>query len=506
MKKLLFGFILIFNFMFADATKDLFEAVKKVDISAVKLALSSNANPNGKDEKGNTPLDYMFDFDNDKRNQDSVLHEELININTKYSILQSLIDEGVNINYTKIFKDKVLFLLTDEIHNVCIMHGMQVIMGSEEDLTKFKDDEIEILNIYLNIFKLLLNNGISSNLSIKINDNNVKIINYITAEFVNLVNVEAEFKKNSVDTLKQIIDFLLEKNADYEQIKSILLLFEVKVNNQKTVEKLLKSGATVNVLIQNEFPLYVAAKNNSTEIMKLLIKNGAYIDGLNEVGETPLYVAVLNGALEATKLLIEKEADVNVEVESNVLPPLMVAIMNENENKENSKEIIKLLIEGGANVNYKISDRDLDDGIDSRFTPLCYASNIDTIKLLIEKGANINNQSEKGLTVLMNVDSLAKEKLLIEKGANINAIDNKKNSVLLNILLKNKENPEVLEMTKLLMEKGVDLKLLNNEGKDALMIASEIGIKELVNMLIEKGVDVKRRNQRRNIFNVSGVF
>ena len=489
MKKLLFGFILIFNFAFADATKDLFEAIKKSDSTGVKAALSNNANPNSKDEKGYTPLDYLFDFDNPRDAKSLELYQELTFINAKYDIMKKLIDEEVNINYTKVFKDKILFFLVQEITKVSVMNTKEIINGNND----YTLEEKELLSTYSSFFKLLLDNNVNPRLSY----NNISITYFTTTVASVLENQEGnevleEVTRNSVETLKQIIDLLLDKNVDYKECEDALLIFEVKVNNGKTVEKLLKNGAEVNVLIKDEFPLYIAAKNNSIEIMKLLINHGAYINGANNQGETPLYIAVVNNALEATKLLIEKRANLNIETENSFLTPLMVAINSENE--ERSKELIKLLIENGADVNYNISDEYLDYGIDSRFSPLCYANNVETIELLIKNGADVNSHLENGITVLMNSNSLVKEKILTEKGANINAIDNEKNSVLMSILTKNKWNEELLDMSKFLIDKGVDFKLSNNEGNDALMIASEIGLKELVKLLLEKGVDVKRKN------------
>ena len=411
MRKLLLLFILIFNFTFADATKDLYEAVKESDINKVKLALANNANPNAKDEKGNTPLDYMFDFDNKRDPNSLILHDELVLINTKYEIMKKLIEEEVNVNYTKMYKNKILFYLIDEINNVFIMNLREISSGNNE----YNTEEKILLNTYLSFFKLLLENNVNPNVTVDIQNYNIKLIAYTTLvaselERKNDSDIVREVTKESINTLKQIIDLLIDTNVDYKAFADMILIFESKVNNWKIVEKLLKNGAKVNSLIQDEFPLYVAAKNNSIEVMKLLIENGAYIDGLNDQGETPLYIAVVNNALESTKLLIEKGADIDVIPEEGVETPLMIAINNDNDGKEHSKELIKLLVENGANIDYKISDKDLDYGLDSRFTPLCYANNIEVVKMLIEKGADVNNKTESGVTVLMNSNSLDKEK------------------------------------------------------------------------------------------------
>lgn len=69
----------------------------------------------------------------------------------------------------------------------------------------------------------------------------------------------------------------------------ITLLQASEVNNAKRVQKLLKSGADVNV--QNDIgatPLMLAAANNSVDAARLLIAEGADIDAKDMHGGTAL--------------------------------------------------------------------------------------------------------------------------------------------------------------------------------------------------------------------------
>lgn len=88
----------------------------------------------------------------------------------------------------------------------------------------------------------------------------------------------------------------------------------------------------------------------------------------------------------------------NLDVNFKNTTPLIVSI------EENRIDIVKLLIEKGADVN-KVSPRRILTDLVEYYTPLGIAikfyQNIDIVKLLIEKGANIKYVNEEGETYLM---------------------------------------------------------------------------------------------------------
>ena len=61
MKKIILSFIFIFNFIFADATKDLFDAINKSDISKIKVSIENNANVNFAKKFQSNILFYLLD-------------------------------------------------------------------------------------------------------------------------------------------------------------------------------------------------------------------------------------------------------------------------------------------------------------------------------------------------------------------------------------------------------------------------------------------------------------
>jgi ankyrin repeat protein len=138
--------------------------------------------------------------------------------------------------------------------------------------------------------------------------------------------------------------------------------------------------------------LHVAAVYGQTEIAKLLLESGADLLAVNSDRQTPLHRAAASGKIETVTFLLDKGADVNFDpdlklparfgttdagkrVRIAVGTPLYAAIYGGN------KALVSLLIERGANVNYK----DVAGG-----TPLQRAQlhkRTEIIALLLEKGA-----------------------------------------------------------------------------------------------------------------------
>jgi len=119
------------------------------------------------------------------------------------------------------------------------------------------------------------------------------------------------------------------------------------------------------------------------------------------------------------------------------------------------QEVVKLLIEVGADINAKDSDGD---------TVLMYASQkdyyINVVKLLIKAGADVNAKNNFEETALMwasKNDNKEIVKLLIEAGADVNAKNKFKNTALMLASINNH-----LNIVKLLIKAGANI---NNKNK-----------------------------------------
>ena len=111
---------------------------------------------------------------------------------------------------------------------------------------------------------------------------------------------------------------------------------------------------------------------------------------------------------------------------------------------------------------------------------------MDIARLLIEHGANINAKLYDGTTALMlavNRGDLDLVRFLVQKGADINAKAKDGTTALWNSLI-GSHGP----ILRYLLENGAEVVVRNKKnGATILMVASEIGNREVVDILIEKG-------------------
>ncbi|KAF9886592.1 hypothetical protein FE257_011232 [Aspergillus nanangensis] len=132
--------------------------------------------------------------------------------------------------------------------------------------------------------------------------------------------------------------------------------------------------------------LNFAADQKHHDIVALLLKHGADVNGRNESGETALAVALDNGDNKMGQFLLSRSADPNL-TDSKGTAPLLVAVRN------NRFKHIALLLEHGADPNVR----------DNCGTPVIVeASHWDDAKLtklLISHGADPKAKDENGMTM-----------------------------------------------------------------------------------------------------------
>ncbi|KFW09070.1 Ankyrin repeat and SOCS box protein 3, partial [Eurypyga helias] len=90
--------------------------------------------------------------------------------------------------------------------------------------------------------------------------------------------------------------------------------------------------------------LHQASFQGCTEIMKILLDEGANKECKDDFGITPLFVAAQYGKLESLRLLVSHGADVNSQAEDRATPLLIAA-------QEGHAECVELLLSRGADPN-----------------------------------------------------------------------------------------------------------------------------------------------------------
>lgn len=214
-----------------------------------------------------------------------------------------------------------------------------------------------------------------------------------------------------------------------------------------------------------------ALNNDEVEAIKKMISE----ENISKKN-TMLRHAVIKGNKDIIKLLLDKGADINQKYENGI------TLLHDYVNEEEDIPILQMLIDNGADIS-------IQDDFDS--TPLDYAISIYNIKIFeffIKNIKDINYQEPlNGNTILMGV---------IE-------------SILFNNFLKQDEEKNLFKMIKILLEAGADIDIItNNKGETALTLTkyeendkvSIVNKKKELTEKIKEYLETELRERRNLLF------
>ncbi|KAH8779874.1 hypothetical protein F5883DRAFT_638437 [Diaporthe sp. PMI_573] len=192
--------------------------------------------------------------------------------------------------------------------------------------------------------------------------------------------------------------------------------------------------------------LCLAADGGHEDIVQLLLKNGANVDGGGEDGKIPLRHAAVQGNVDIVRTLLEKGANVNAVGKNRLFATALLAASG-----EGYEDIVRMLLENGADVD----------------------------EACREHGAPLREAARNGHEQVV--------KMLLEHGADVNAWDQWYGCALTAAI---KRGPERESMVRMLLENGADVKSHGAEVhgfEDALQMASDYGYEEIVETIREYG-------------------
>ncbi|MBX5460866.1 MAG: ankyrin repeat domain-containing protein [Steroidobacteraceae bacterium] len=257
-------------------------------------------------------------------------------------------------------------------------------------------------------------------------------------------------------------------------------------------------------------PLLYAAREGHLEIAQLLLDAGADLEKADADGVSPLLMAILNERLALAKFFIERGANVNVE-DWYGQTPLFAAVDVRNldvpgptrdngVDREAAFELIKLLLERGANPNARTREYPpqrrwitrlgslswVDFTGQTPFLRAALAGDVKVMRLLLEHGADPNIPTFNGTTPLM-------------AAAGINWT----------VAQTYDEGPAaLLEAVRLAHSLGNDVNAVNSMGLRAIHGAANRGSDDIIRYLVENGaaLDVADNQGRTPLTWAQGVF
>ena len=192
-----------------------------------------------------------------------------------------------------------------------------------------------------------------------------------------------------------------------------------KKNKSRSIRsKTKKQRGGVATQEQKDNYLLEAIVTNESRHVERALAVGANANVKDEQGNPALIVAIAwsDGDTEIIRLLLEKGADVNAKESTIGATALSFA------SSDGHPEIVRLLLENGADMNAK-------DNV-TGYTALIEATSnneIEVVRLLLENGADINAKDLRGMTALMMASIKGNAeivRLLLEYGADVNIVDN----------------------------------------------------------------------------------
>lgn len=462
--------------LFAQSEQSIFIAAQKNDVEGFRKLLESGSSVNQSDLNGVSLAQYAIE--NDSYDVVKLMIEKGYDVNT--NLKPSNISVLMYCCYRKKFEIAKLFIKKGANVNYAIQSGN--LKGTTPLITCAMFGSLDLT-------KLLVEKGADLNAADDKGD--TPIIAALGCKY------------------PEIARYLIEKGADVNKKNKVgwtPVLGAIFSDSLGIAEFIIpKSKSVINERdIHKQSPLVLAIGNNRLDLVKLLIQNGADVNGLGYSDKTLLRICCANAKLnfEILKAIVDARADLN-RMSSDSILPIYQALISKR------CDFVDYLFKKGANVNnkylfrgavldtccgflkkmlpqYKGNIKDIDE---TGFAPIHYAISAgtkETIDALISKGANINLKTSNGQTALMLAVSSKRSSylvpLLIKKGAKIN--DTTNDGFNLAHYAAQSDNIEIMKM---IFDKKIDINKKSAKGVQPIITAIDKKSFKVATFLLEKG-------------------
>ncbi|KAL2827111.1 hypothetical protein BJY01DRAFT_255797 [Aspergillus pseudoustus] len=159
------------------------------------------------------------------------------------------------------------------------------------------------------------------------------------------LRMRAALEYASLEGHLEITRFLLDNDANAIYVGGLLasaLCEATKGGHLEIMKTLLERGADPSMVSEEASPLDIAS-SSSLELVQLLIKSGADVNGPEGLYGAPLRSAIKHGQLEIVRLLLDCKAEINVHADGEEGPLIWAAAIG-------NSAILQLLIERGGDL------------------------------------------------------------------------------------------------------------------------------------------------------------
>jgi ankyrin repeat protein len=425
--------------------------------------LSHNADVNAKDASGTPVLIHAVESDEGDEfvrrlldhgadinilNSDNQSALYTATLKKKESLTKLLLEKGANVNEISTNNVTPLyFAIPDsDIVRLLVENGVDPNIGKNAGFTSLMhaawfsyDDSMELLldhnvsleEVYDGDDESLNGWTALSCAASHASDNTVRLLaehganlKHVSAKGIPVLHMAAQ-----ADTLSVLIEYpsRIDVNQLDQDGKTALHYTNVSMYN---VKLLINSGANLNIqeTARGDTPISMAAYSGNLERAKYFIKRGADVHLGSPCDGAPIHQACRYNQFEMLKLLVENGANVNQVIsQGSCGTPLQAACLQfaTGENRTVDK-IVDYLITRGADVT-------VEGGfVGSAIHAACYAATPNTIKTLLDKGANVDVKDSMDrmpihAAAFHGIDNF---EAILEAGGNINSRDNLRRTAL----------------------------------------------------------------------------
>ncbi|KAI4236949.1 MAG: hypothetical protein L6R40_006001 [Gallowayella cf. fulva] len=232
--------------------------------------------------------------------------------------------------------------------------------------------------------------------------------------------------------------------------------------------------------------LHLAAGNNMTDAIKVLLEYGANIDCKTRDEVTPFLFSIKAGSRAAADLLLAEGANALIADREGAVPFAAV-------NWDSPIPMLQKLLDRGADVNVP--------GSHGRTSLMLFVGRGDllTVQWLLDKGASVNIKDENDETVL----HYMLESQVLDKGPDMTDIAEVlfMHGAHVNVYSLDGYSPlylacriDSLNIASGLLDRGIDVNMQDTEGRTALHIAASRRESECLDILLAHGADMEKQD------------